>query len=132
MEHQISIFDEEPLTWFEECVQKGSLMQYGKLRIYGASLHLSVTELAAFLKEEYGWCGSSTRDGFMDCTPKGMRLYKFKEQYEENYSWTDVARAVKKLISIDKYLTDKEKEQMKSIQDQHNGNIPLPKPKHGY
>ena len=131
MLHQISIFDEEPLTKFEQAMQRGSNIVGGKHRIYGASINLSVSELADFLKEEYGWSGSSFLDGFVTFSPKGIEIWKWEPRETQTYSWMDAAKAVKKLISLDKYLTSEEKEYMKSLQEEFDG-IPLPKARYGY
>ena len=72
MEHQISIFDDEPLTKFEQAIQRGSLTAGGKYRIYGASINLSISDLANFLKEEYGYEGFSFLDGFANFNSNGV------------------------------------------------------------
>lgn len=132
MIHQISFFDEQPLSWFEQSLLRGSLLAGGKYRIYGASLHLSVTDFAKFLKEEYGTGGCSVDEGFLDFGSSGVKLWKIYTRYEEEYSWTDTAKAIKRLISIDRYLTDKDKEYIKKLQEAHGGTIPLPNPCYGY
>lgn len=131
MIHQISLFDDEPLTWFEKVLLRGSLTAGGKYRIYSAAVNLSVTELADFLKEEYGWSGSSVENGFVDYSPKGARLKKWHSDYEENYTWAEVAKKIKNLVYTDKYLSTKEKEYIKSLQE-HFGCIPAPRARYGY
>ena len=131
MEHQISIFDDEPLTKFEQAIQRGSLTAGGKYRIYGASINLSISDLANFLKEEYGYEGFSFLDGFANFNSDGVEIWKWEPKETNSYSWTDAAKTVKKLISLDKYLTPDEKEYMKSLQEEFGG-IPLPKARYGY
>ena len=125
MEHQISFFDEEPLSWFEKNLQCGSGFQDGKIRLYIAALTMDLTDFTKYCKQEYGIGGWSIDGGFLDHNSKGIRLKLWKSDDEENYDWTYVAKGIKKLISIDKYLTDKEKETIRHIQE-HTGGI-LPK-----
>lgn len=131
MQHQISLFDNEPLTQFEENLTRGSLLQGGKYRIYGASINLPTTEFAKFLKEEYGLGGFSYFGGFMDFNSDGARMREWESAKEETYSWAEVAKIIKHLISIDKYLSEEEKEYMKQLQEYFNG-IPCPRPRYGY
>ena len=126
LEWQISFFDEEPLLWFEQNLQRGSGFAGGKIRLYLAALWMDVATFADYCKKEYGIGGWSIDGGFLDHNAKGIRLRSWKEEYEENYDWTYTAKAIKKLISIDKYLTDKEKEIIKQIQEQNGGVLPMP------
>ena len=128
MEYQISFFDEEPLTWLEENLLHGSGFEGGKIRLYAASLNMNISDFATYCKKEYGFGGWSIDGGFLDHTPKGIRLKSWKNEYEENYDWSYIAKTIKKLISIDRYLTDKEKETIKRIQEKNDGILPSPTP----
>ena len=128
MEYQISFFDDEPLSWLEEDLQNGSGFENGKIRLYAASLSMGISDFADFCKHEYGIGGHSIKDGFSDHNAKGITLEIWKTGYKEVYNWTQIAKGIKKLISIDKYLTNKEKEKIKQIQEKNNGILPVPKP----
>jgi len=128
MQHQINMFEllDEPLSWIDQNLTYGSGFGGGKIRIYAAALSMSMTNFAKFLKDEYGVGGRSIKDGFMDYGPKGIELRKWHEEYNEKYSWAEIANKIKKLISTDRYLTDKEKEIVKEIQNIHEGFLPAP------
>ena len=89
---------------------------------------MPLADFAEYCKQEYGVGGWSIDGGFLDYNAKGIRLQKWKTDYEENYNWSQVAKGIKKLISIDRYLTDKEKEIIKHIQEKNDGILPLPTP----
>jgi hypothetical protein len=125
------MFDDEPLTWFQENLLHGSGFENGKIRIYAASLNLSTTDLASFLKEEYGTGGRSIDGGFMDYNPKGIELRKWKEEKSEIHTWSEAAKEIKHLISMDRYLTDKEKNKIKEKQKEFNG-LTLPVSRYAY
>ena len=131
MEHQLSFFDEEPLSWFSENLMRGSGFAGGKVRIYAAALNMDKKKFAEYLKNEYGVGGCSIKDGFMDYGPTGIKLRKWKENYEEMHGWNEASEEIKRLISIDLYLTKKEKEQIKEIQVQFK-KIPIPVPRTHY
>ena len=126
MFQQISMFDNDSLTWFQENLLRGSGFANGKIRIFAAVLNLAMSELANFLKEEYGIGGCSIEGGFMDYNAKGIQLKKWKEEKIEVHSWAETAKEIKKLISMDLYLNNKEKETIKTIQANHDGKLPLP------
>jgi len=126
LEWQISLFDEEPLSWFEENLQRGSGFADGKIRLYIASFAMDDAEFAEYCKREYGIGGWSIDGGFLDHNSKGIVLRIWKTDYVEMYNWTYVAKGIKKLISIDKYLTDKEKEKIEQIKERNGGVLPMP------
>lgn len=125
MEHQLSMFDTEPLTEFQEALLHGSGFAGGKYRIYAAAIQLSDKELALFLKNEYGLGGFSFNEGFVDYDARGICIWKFRSDARSNYTWAETANEIKHLIAIDAYLTDKEKETIKSIQNKHK-ELPTP------
>ena len=131
MEHQLSFFDEEPLSWFSENLLRGSGFAGGKVRIYAAALNMDKKKFADYLKNEYGMGGCSIEGGFMDYSTSGIKLRKWKENYEELHDWNEAAVEIKRLISLDKYLSDIDKEKIKEIQAQFKG-IPVPVPKTHY
>lgn len=133
MEHQISFFDEEPLSWFSENLLRGSGFEGGKVRIYAAALNMDKKKFADYLKNEYGVGGCSINGGFMDYNAAGIKLRKWKENYEESYDWNKVAAEIKRLINTNQYLTCKEKEKIKEIQVQFNGTpVPVPRTHYPY
>lgn len=97
-------------------LQGGSNVQESKMRIYNQfEKSLSSKENIQFLKNEYGWGGSSsihigTRVG-IDYDGKGIKLYR---GYEDNapkiiLPWNKVEKRISELIKLDRYLNDKEK-----------------------
>ena len=44
MEYQMSFFDEEPLTWLQQGLIKGSNYAGGKIRIYAAALNMPISK----------------------------------------------------------------------------------------
>ncbi len=124
---RLNIFDIlEPLSWVEENLLRGSGYEHGKIRIYAAAMQLDQKKLAEFLKEEYGVGGCSIKEGFMDYNAKGISLRKWKENTEEKHNWNEAAKSVKRLIGIDRYLTENEKTEIKKLQKKHKGTLPLP------
>lgn len=113
MEHQISMFDTEPLTEFQEALQHGSGFELGRYRIYSAAITLPFKEFIPFLKKEYGLGGFSFNDGFVDYSAKGVCIWKFRSDKRSDYSWTDIAKEIKHLIAIDLYLTPRDKDFIK-------------------
>jgi len=130
--YQLTMFDDEPLSLFEQALLRGSLIAGGKYRIYGAALNMNVADFAQFLKEEHGYSGCSIDGGFIDYSPRGATIRIYNPTKEEIHDWNDTAKTIKRLINTDKYLNDKEKEYMKKLQEAHGGMIPCPKPRYGY
>lgn len=99
-------------------LQGGGNVQHSKMRIYNQfEKSLSSQENINFLKNEYGWGGSSsihigTRVG-IDFDGKGIKL---RRGYGENapqiiIPWNKVEKRISELIKADRYLNSKEKEQ---------------------
>ena len=133
MEHQISMFDMlNPLTKQESCLRRGSGYEGGRIRIYAASMNLPERELASYLKDEYGIGGCSVEGGFMDYHSNGIKIRNWKTDETEKYSWSQVAKIVKRLIATDRYLDDKEKDRIKEIQNNHDGILPIPHARFNY
>ena len=97
---------------------RGSNVSEGKMRIYEQfSKSLSAKENADFLKEEYGWGGSypiitgagidENHDG------KGITISKGfgSDKPHINLTWMQIQKRIGELISLDRYLNPKEKEQ---------------------
>ena len=97
---------------------RGSGVSEGKMRIYEQfQKSLSHKENADFLKNEYGWGGSypvitgagidENHDG------KGITITKGigSDKPHISLSWTQVEKRIGELISLDRYLNPKEKEQ---------------------
>lgn len=99
-------------------LQGGGNVHQSKMRIYNQFENsLSSQENIKFLKNEYGWGGSSsihigTRVG-IDYDGKGIKL---RRGYRENdpqivIPWNKVEKRISELIKADRYLNSKEKEQ---------------------
>lgn len=96
----------------------GSNFSESKMRIYNQFENsLSSSENIKFLKNEYGWGGSSsihsgTRIG-IDFDGKGITLHR---GYEDNapkitLNWNQVEKRISELIKADRYLNSKEKDE---------------------
>ena len=113
---QMSIFEllETPIdSRFTAEIKCGSGIENSRVRIYCASCHLVVKELADFLREEYGVGGHSITfpdgaRGFADHSSKGIELRVWKEKESEKHSYTEAAREVKRLILRGEYLKDED------------------------
>lgn len=117
-------FTEEELT---DVLKRGSGTQNGKIRIYQLYQRtLSKKERMDFLKEEYGWYGSTlelqgSSFSMMDCRPgKGITLIKkiVSEDYERVMKWPEVEERIGLLIRQNEYLTEEELEAVQSKKDE--------------
>ena len=130
MFEQISMFEmlnpiESRFTY--EC-KRGSGFEDGRVRIYCASLNLGVKDLAAFCKKEYGIGGHSSDfpDGGRGSAmhdSKGIVIHDWNANTNETHNWTEVAKEIKRLIAMDDYLTDKEREKVRKI----GASMPIPR-----
>ena len=96
---------------------RGSSFSEGKFRIYEQfQKSLSKKENADFLKNEYGWGGSSpaiTGTGISEMHDgKGIKISKKVNGKEEKVllNWNQVEKRISELIKMDRYLNTKEKE----------------------
>ena len=98
-------------------LQKGSNFHESKMRIYNHfEQSLSTEEYIKFLKQEYGWGGSSsihigTQIG-IDYDGKGIKLHRGYENDAPKITipWHKVEKRISELIKADRYLNSKEKE----------------------
>ncbi len=73
----------------------------GKLRIYVMYQHKPDTKTAiAFLKDEYNWFGHSHTfmdgsSGFINYSPKGMKIDYYKSAYEKTLKWSAVEKRLR-------------------------------------
>ena len=132
MFEQISIFDilnpiESRFTY--EC-RRGSGFENGWVRIYCASRHLGIKDFAGFLKIEYG-IGGHTSDfpdgvrGSAMHNASGIQIREFRSSQEESHTWQEVAKEIKRLIAMDDYLTVKEKQKVRDLENKYHGPVPL-------
>ena len=68
----------------------------------------------AFLKKEYGIGGHSHtylngESGFVDHDGKGIHFSNYNYKEKHTITWKAVARRLRELIALDRYLTEKEK-----------------------
>ena len=115
-------------------LQEGGNIQESKMRIYHQfEQSLSSQENIKFLKDEYGWGGSSsihigTGVG-IDFNGKGIKLYR---GYGENapeilLPWNKVEKRISELIKLDRYLNPKEKEEYSNWLKKQDQEIELRK-----
>ena len=133
---QISMFEllnpvESRFTY--EC-RRGSGFENGRVRIYCASIHFGLNELARYLKDEYGVGGHSSDypdggRGFSDHNGNGITIREWKSNQEEKHSWPEVAKEIKRLIASGKYLDEKDKAKLENVRAKY-GEIPVPVPRH--
>lgn len=95
---------------------RGSGFEHGKYRIYQHfQKNKSIKENADFLKKEYGTGGSHPKYGRIEewHDSKGLALSKEKEigveEIKITLKWDKVAKRIGELVSLERYLSDKEK-----------------------
>ena len=89
----------------DQFLSKGSNVSEGKMRILSHFLHDHTTkERIDFLKDEYGWGGSSWVDGHGDAEPgKGITL-KRPHCENVNLKWPAVAKRIGELVQSGRYI----------------------------
>lgn len=98
-----------------ELCRHGSGFANGKLRIYKFFEDMPSSDAAiTFLKKEYGIGGHSHtylngESGFVDHDGKGLHFSNYNYKEKHTITWKAVARRLRELIAIDRYLTEKEK-----------------------
>lgn len=97
-----------------ELCRHGSGFANGKLRIYKFFEDMPSSDAAiTFLKKEYGIGGHSHtylngESGFVDHDGKGIHFSNYNYKEKHTITWKAVARRLRELIAIDRYLTEKE------------------------
>ncbi|PQG97499.1 hypothetical protein CUS55_00640 [Enterococcus faecium] len=95
-------------------MRRGSGVEGGKIRIYHLYQQtLSKKERVSFLKEEYGWSGSTldiqgSSFSMMDCRPgKGITVIKKinNEDYERVMKWSEVEERIQIIIQYFFFIT---------------------------
>lgn len=98
-----------------ELCRHGSGFANGKLRIYKFFEDMPSSDAAiTFLKKEYGIGGHSHtylngESGFVDHDGKGIHFSNHNYKEKHTITWKVVARRLRELIALDRYLTEKEK-----------------------
>ncbi|EMF0426808.1 hypothetical protein IL095_002759 [Enterococcus hirae] len=119
-------FTEEELN---NILRRESGVEGGKIRIYHLYQRtLSKKERASFLKDEYGWSGSTldiqgSSFSMMDCCPsKGITVIKKinNEDYERVMKWSEVEERIGLLIRQNEYLTE---EELKLVQSKKEESV---------
>jgi len=121
-EDTVSYFSDKPIDLdpdtefaqkllYEEIVHGSGFYSKFSIDEFVKTKNPSISDLAKFLKKEYG-IGGGSRDGnpvcFQNHSAKGLSLELKAENGERqiiDYSWNKVAKAVKNAISEDKYIT---------------------------
>ena len=117
-----------------ESLSRGSNVEGGKGRIYAFFKESHTTkEQADFLKEEYGWGGSShavsrASHSWIGADGKGIKLEK-GDCPEIQMNWANVAKRISELVRKDRFLTEKEKQQFAKLQEKYTSVGGLPSPK---
>lgn len=102
--------------FINHCLMRGTGFEDGKYKVqkYFSESHTK-SELAEFLKNEYGWGSSYTTDYHISYEPKGMVLQKPNPANNSEYiinvklTWSQTAEYIKKLIDKNEYFTEKDK-----------------------
>lgn len=112
---KLSAFSVSQADIDHELCRYGSGFSQGKFRIYKFFEGTPSTEAAvAFLKKEYGIGGHSHtylngEGGFVDHDGKGLHFSNHNYEEKHTVTWKAVARRLRELIAIDRYLTEEEK-----------------------
>ena len=119
---------------------RGSGYSGGQMRIYALYQHQPDAKTAvAFLKDEYNWFGHSHTfmdgsSGYINYSPKGMKLDHYKPAYEKTLKWNAVEKRIRTLIAEDRYLTENEKAQYAALEQEYAGlgGVPMPVARMGF
>jgi hypothetical protein len=132
--YQLNMFDDpqDSLTEYEKCLAGGTGFAGGKIRVFAACMTLPNSDLPKFLKEEYGVGGRTIGGGCFDYSAKGLEIYHWNSNDVQTYKWNQAAKDIKRLISLDLYLTDREKKIIEIIKNNHDGILPTPTPRYHY
>ena len=112
---KLSAFSVSQADIDNELCRHGSGFANGKLRIYKFFEDMPSSDAAiTFLKKEYGIGGHSHtylngESGFVDHDGKGIHFSNHNYKEKHTITWKAVARRLRELIAIDRYLTEKEK-----------------------
>lgn len=112
---KLSAFSVSQADIDHELCRHGSGFANGKLRIYKFFEDMPSSDAAiTFLKKEYGIGGHSHtylngESGFVDHDGKGIHFSNHNYKEKHTITWKAVARRLRELIAIDRYLTEKEK-----------------------
>jgi len=125
LEKESPIIMEVPEAEFDRILQSGTGFQGGKLRVQ--AFFVQETEgksRADFLKQEYGIGGRSwdlpnePRGAFVDFDAKGITVWRFFDHAEVRFRWPQAADRIAALISENRYLNEKEKEEYRKLSEQ--------------
>ena len=112
---KLSAFSVSQADLDNELCRHGSGFAQGKIRIYKFFEDMPSSEAAVvFLKKEYGIGGHSHtylngESGFVDHDGKGIHFSNHNHKEKHTITWKAVARRLRELIALDRYLTEKEK-----------------------
>ena len=112
---KLSAFSVSQADIDNELCRHGSGFAQGKFRIYKFFEGIPSPDAAiAFLKKEYGIGGHSHtylngESGFVDHDGKGIHFSNHNYKEKHTITWKAVARRLRELIALDRYLTEKEK-----------------------
>lgn len=112
---KLSAFSVSQADLDNELCRHGSGFAQGKFRIYKFFEDMPSSDAAiTFLKKEYGIGGHSHtylngESGFVDHDGKGIHFSNHNYKEKHTITWKVVARRLRELIAIDRYLTEKEK-----------------------
>ena len=127
MNYQISVFDliteETPL---EKCLKRGSGYAGGQVRIMAAAESMVRNEFVSWLKEEFGIGGNSVENGFMDYSPKGIVIRKWRSDEESRFTWTQVAQCYYEMIAKGAFPDEKSLNELREIR-KHYAGTPSPR-----
>ena len=116
----------------------GSGFENGKTRIYAFYRQQGEAKARVdFLKAEYGIGGHSfTFDdgthGFVDHSAKGMLLRSYDHDREVRLRWTEVDKRLDQMIAGGQYLSPREMEAYRQLEQDYGAPLPLPIPAHVY
>ena len=110
MEIQLSFFDtglSDEETRLRKILKRGSGYESGCLRIYAAERLLDAERFVMFLADEFNVGGHSVSfEGFRwfcDYNGRGMVVREWKTNQEWKYSWKQIARVYRDMISMGEF-----------------------------
>lgn len=112
---KLSAFSVSQADLDNELCRHGSGFAQGKFRIYKFFEDMPSSDAAiTFLKKEYGIGGHSHtylngESGFVDHDGKGLHFSDHNYEEKHTVTWRAVAKRLRELIALDRYLTEEEK-----------------------
>ena len=125
-------------TEIDNVLRRGSGFEGGKIRIYAMYQQMeNAAERAEFLKKEYGTGGHSYTfangsHGFADHNTGGIFLRSYGHDRTVRLTWAEAEKRLNAMISRGDYLSEVEQAEYRQIEQDFDGQVPMPVPAHRF